>query len=407
MTRPTHCDLSAGVEVDDAARTITFRLIRPDPAFLYKLALPNAVAVPPDTGMVPLRRTLPATGPYMIAGLSARGPLRLARNPRFRPVDGRPDGYPDAITIDCCADPERALRAVQQGRADVVGGDFGLDPSLARQLDAIATRFASRLHTTPVPVTRFAFLNTHVPPFDDLDVRRALNYAVDRRAFAAVVGGERYAQATCQFLPPSFPGYRPYCPYTAAAGVGRRSFVPDLARARRLIARSHTRGMRVTVLTGRPLTDADARPLVTLLDRLGYRARLRVLPERVDYYRYIADSRHRAQIGPAGWLSDYPAASGYLTLFRCDAFVPADSLQSNFSEFCDRSADRIARRASHMAAGDTRADELWAQVDKRVTDQAAVLPLINPKAVFLVSRRAGNFQYSQQRGVLYDQLWLH
>ncbi|MGZ4275772.1 MAG: protein kinase domain-containing protein [Solirubrobacteraceae bacterium] len=406
VARPTHCDLSAGIQVDDTARTITFRLTRPDPTFLYKLALPSAVAVPPATGTVPLRRLVPATGPYMVAGLSARAPLRLVRNPRFRPVDGRPDGYPDAITIDCCADPQGALRAVQQGRADIVGGDVGLEADLARQLDAIATRYAGRLHTAPVPATRFAFLNTHVPPFDDLDVRRALNYAVDRRAFVAIQGGEHYAQATCQFLPTNFPGHRPYCPYTARAGGGRPWSAPDLARARRLIARSHTRGMRVTVLTGHPVSEADARQLVKLLQRLGYRARLRVLPQSIDYFRYISDSRHRAQIGPAGWFSDFPDAAGFMALFRCDTFAPADSLQANYSEFCDPRADRLAQRASRVAAGDPRADALWAQVDKRVTDQAAVLPLINPKAVFLVSRRAGNFQYSRQWGVLYDQLWV-
>jgi YVTN family beta-propeller protein len=397
------CDLSSGIQVDDAAGTITFRLTGPDPDFLYKLALPNAVAVAPSVLLVP-RGPVPATGPYMIAGLSARGPLRLVRNPRFRPVDGRPDGYPDAITIDCCSATKPGLSAVEQGHADMLGGSVA-SPALGN-VDAIAARYAGQLHSTPVAFTNFAFLNTHTPPFDDVDVRRALNYAVDRSAFVALDGGETYAQPTCQFLPANFPGHRTYCPYTTRAGGGRPWSAPDLSRARRLIARSHTRGMRITVTADRVFLNADARGLVTLLDQLGYRATLHVLPKGVDYFAYIADSRHRAQIGPAGWLPDYPAASSMLGPLRCAAFVPASSEQVNYSEFCDSRADELMRRASQLPADDAAADALWARVDKRLTDQAAVLPLDNGKAITFLSRRVGNFQYSQQWGVLDDQLWV-
>ncbi len=404
--RRAPCDLTSGIEVHDAAGTITFRLTAPDPDFLFKLALPNAVAVPAGVGLKP-GGPVPATGPYMIAALSTRAPLRFVRNPYFRPVDGRPDGYPDAITIDCCAEPRRTFSAVAQGRADLVDSDHRQDPTLRRQLDAIATRYAGQLHSAPTAATNFAFLNTRTPPFDNLDVRRALNYAVDRRAFVALYGGERYAQPTCQFLPSAFPGHRTYCPYTARAGGGRPWSAPDLARARRLIARSHTRGMRITVVTG-PLPPFTqwAREIKSVLDQLGYRVTLRVLPTPDAYFNYLSDSRNRAQIGPAGWIPDYPAASSMLELLRCSAFVPADPTQNNYSEFCDRRTDGLIRRASQLPAGDARADTLWAAVDKRITDQAATLPLIAPKSITFVSRRVGNYQYSQLSGVLYDQLWV-
>jgi peptide/nickel transport system substrate-binding protein len=96
-----------------------------------------------------------------------------------------------------------------------------------------------------------------------------------------------------------------------------------------------------------------------------------------------------------------------LQLLRCKEFVPASPNQVNYSEFCDRRADELIRRASHVPADDATADALWAAADKRLTDQAAVLPLVNPKSISFVSRRVGNFQYSQQWGVLYDQLWVH
>ena len=98
----------------------------------------------PRRGSSP-RGPVPATGPYMVARLSVRGPLRLVRNPRFRPVDGRPDGYPDAITIDCCAATKPGLSAVEQGRADLLGGGFAA-PQLAT---STRSRPASPASCTP------------------------------------------------------------------------------------------------------------------------------------------------------------------------------------------------------------------------------------------------------------------
>jgi ABC-type transport system substrate-binding protein len=404
--RRVPCDLSSGIQVDDDAGTITFRLTAPDPDFLYKLALPNAVAVAPGVGVV-AHRPVPATGPYMVAGLSARGPLRLVRNPHFRPVDGRPAGYADAITIDCCAQGQRAFAAVERGRADLVDADFGLQPELHRRIDMIATRNAGQMHSTPTPGTVFAFLNTHTPPFDNLDVRRALNYAVDRSAFVALYGGKRYAQATCQSVPPNVPGHRPYCPYTAHPGGGRSWSAPDLARARRLIRGSNTRGMRVSLIAP-PLAPFKPwmRQLKTLLDRLGYRTTLRVV-SKPAYFAAVQDSRRRVPMGMYGWAPDYPAPANMLEPVRCDTFLPAaPGLNNNLSEFCDRHVERLAQRASQLPADDARADALWAAADKRITDQAATVPLLTPNAVSFVSRRVRNFQYSQQGGVLYDQLWV-
>jgi peptide/nickel transport system substrate-binding protein len=404
--RSARCDLSHGIEVDDAAGTIIFRLTEPDPDFRYKLALPNAVAVPPGVGRATIRRPLPATGPYMVTHIRPKRTLRLARNPHFRPVDGRPDGYPDAITFDSRLKPAGAIRAVQQGRADHLALEsFAFTGGLRAQVDVIATRYAGQLHATPQTFTLFAMLNTRVAPFDNVDVRRAVNYAVDRGAFVALKGGDRFAQAACQFLPPNAPGYRLYCPYTAGAGAGRAWSAPDLAQARRLVTRSHTRGMRVTVLGHSPSGGGEARLLKETLDQLGYRTRVRLLPaDKLN--PYVGDSRHRAQIAPAGWFPDFPAASAYLEPnFSCRAFVPGTP-QLNLSEFCDARTERLMQRAQRLNARGASADDIWAEVDRRIVDQAASLPLLNSKAVSFVSRRVGNYQFSQQWGVLLDQLWV-
>ena len=64
---PKTCDLSAGIETDDAEGTVTFHLTRPDAELLYALAMPAAFAVPRGTPLTAIGSTpLPATGAYRI-----------------------------------------------------------------------------------------------------------------------------------------------------------------------------------------------------------------------------------------------------------------------------------------------------------------------------------------------------
>ena len=96
------CDLARGIDTDDATGSVTFHLLKPDPEFLYKLSLPVASAVPPDTSDFKVGSDpIPATGPYMIARFNPRVALELVRNPYFREWSraAKPDGYPDGIVF--------------------------------------------------------------------------------------------------------------------------------------------------------------------------------------------------------------------------------------------------------------------------------------------------------------------
>ena len=120
---PKRCDLSRGIVADDAARTVTFHLIQPDPDFLYKLALPFAYVLPGDTPRRPARtHPLPATGPYMIATYRPGRLLRFVRNPFFHEWSraAQPDGYPDRIDIRIAGTANDAIRDVVDGKADVL-----------------------------------------------------------------------------------------------------------------------------------------------------------------------------------------------------------------------------------------------------------------------------------------------
>jgi YVTN family beta-propeller protein len=407
---PKRCDLSHGIVADDAAKTVSFHLSAPDPEFLDKLALPFAYVVPAGT---PPRKAgahpLTGTGPYVIGSYRPKRRLRLVRNRYFHEWSkaAQPDGYPDEIVFEIGGTPDQAVDAVIRGEADAFSTSQSENPPSKGRLAALKTRYASQVHTNPQPATVGFFLNTRLPPFNRLDVRRALNYAADRAAAVEAVGGTDVAQTTCQILPPYFPGYRPYCPYTAGTSAQGTWTAPDLAKARALIAHSGTRGMKVTFWSWSDLGGLGPYA-VKLLRSLGYRASMNAR-SGFGYFNVVGDSRTRAQIGTFEWISDYPAPSGFFNaVLTCAAFLPDDPGNSNDAEFCDPHIDRqIGQALAVQATNPDAARGAWERVDRQTVDQAPWVALVNPKVIDVLSKRVGNYQYSPAGlGMLIDQLWV-
>jgi peptide/nickel transport system substrate-binding protein len=294
---------------------------------------------------------------------------------------------------------------VIHGKADAFSTSQSENPPSERLLHSLKLRYASQVHSNPQPATIALFLNTRLAPFDRLDVRRALNYAADRAAAVQVAGGSEVAQATCQILPPHFPGYSPYCPWNPGATT-QSTAAPDLAKARALVAASGTRGMKVTFWSWAALGGFGPYA-VKLLRSLGYVVSMKVSGD--SYFNVIGDSRTRAQIGTNEWISDYPAASGFLNaIFSCAAFVPRSPLNLNDSQFCDPRLDRrIGTALTEQATNPDAARGLWERADRQTVDQAPWVPLVNPKTVDVLSKRVGNYQYSPNGlGMPFDRLWV-
>ncbi|MFC8429973.1 ABC transporter substrate-binding protein [Streptomyces sp. NPDC057253] len=410
LARPQRCDLSRGITTDDATHTVTFHLTAADPAFLDKLSMfvvPTPPGVPDGpVGSVPL----PATGPYQVAGYQKGKQLSLKRNPYFREWSrvAQPAGYPDVIRWRTVGSTLQQVAEVNAGRADLaIQLNTHPEPSYLRQL---AVRYPTRLHTSPSFFTVYETFNTRVPPFDDRRVRQALSYAVDRDRMVDLMGGPEIVSSTCQSLPKGFPGYRPYCPYTREPRADGTWQGPDLARARKLIAESGTRGMSIGVWTwGMESARRVAAYLVDLLGELGYRATLHVLPEDDRYWNTVGDSRTRAQLVFQGWVPDYPSSGTFFTpLLTCDGFRPADGPGTlNYAGYCSPSFDRLVATAQDVERSDPgRARESWARIDRKVIDEALWLPVVNFKQVAFASARLGNYQSTSASGPLVSQMWV-
>jgi YVTN family beta-propeller protein len=398
---PPTCDLSRAVSVDDEAGSVTFRLREPDTEFLYKLALQQALVLPADTPLQLASTPLPATGPYMTESF-ATDSLRLVRNPYFHEWshEAQPNGYPDEIVWRVTGEGEDPVALVAAGDADYT-------PFIpADRVEELRTRYTDQLHATPSTRTFFEFMNTTLPPFDQADVRRAVNLATDRTRVVDANGGPLLGRITCQATPPGFPGYEPYCPYTISPGEAWRA--PDIAAARELIDRAGVRGTHVTVRAlDLPEHLAVGTYFVELLGQLGFEASL--LTMSVDELFAVEDP-YTAGFQMIGlWLlPGYPAPSGVMAgIFTCPDFRVVPGSPSNFAAFCDRDIDAHALHAYDLQASDpSAANHAWAELDRLIVDQSPAVAAFNPIDLAFHSKRAGNVQLHPVLGLLLSQVWV-
>jgi YVTN family beta-propeller protein len=387
------CDLSKGIVTDDATGTVTFELAAPDPDFLAKLALPMADAVPASVGPQNIGTTaVPATGAYMFASITDKD-IRLVRNPRFHEWSrlARPDGYPDEIVFTIGATPDEQIQMIIAGTAQASMGGGGNRPTPER-LDQLRLQYPGILHGW-VAGTIALHMDTSKAPFDSVDVRRAVAFAVDRNRVVDLLGGQTAADVTCQMMPPTLPGSRPYCPYTLDPDPGGRWTAPDMTAARALVAKSGKAGARVRIATYGPFGDTTAY-IVQVLAELGFDAK--VLDDSGD-----PSSPPEFEAALTGWVPDYPASSAaIIPIFGCDQ-------GPNLAHFCDPSVDAAIDRAVELQETDpAAAGTAWAAVDRAIVDLAPAAAFAHRRNFDIVSSSVGNYQHNPEWTILFDQLWV-
>jgi YVTN family beta-propeller protein len=411
LTSKTHCDLSHGIETSPGSNTITFHLLNADPDFLYQLALPPFDAVPASTPLkAPL--PLPATGPYKIVSYQKKPKVvvQLARNPQFHvwSAAAQPAGYPNKIVERYDYTGASAVRAVEHGQANITtdGPDQTWPLAVTRSLE---TRQSSQLYAAPQPAVLGLWLNTRLPPFNNLQARQALNYAVDRNHIVQLNGGPISSEVTCQILTPDTNGYKRYCPYTVRPDATGTYHGPNLAKAKKLVASSGTKGDQVTIwFYDIPIGHRNGGYFVSVLRQLGYSASLKTIPHTGPVWR---PSR---QAGIDGWGSDYPSANNVFSpTFTCNSYSRNPATNYNTAAFCKPALDAEMRRAATLqATNPSAAAALWTSIDRKVTDQAPWVAMKESLSTDFVSRQTGNYKYCWLAattglvGACLDQLWV-
>jgi peptide/nickel transport system substrate-binding protein len=404
LKTPATCTLNGGVVADEAAGTVTIHLVAPDAEFLDKIAVPHAVILPADTPAKDMGSTpIVGTGAYMFAAYDPNKQLKIVRNPHFKEwsKDAQPDGYPDEIHYDFGLTEQAQITAIENGQAD-----WTLDQPPPDRLAEIGTKYKDQVHINALTAMWYVPMNTNLPPFNNMKARQAVNFAIDRNAAAKLFGGNALAQPSCQILPPGFPGYEPYCPYTKNPGA--KWSAPDLAKARQLVKESGTSGQKVTIIVPDLTVDRSIGTyLQSVLNSIGYDASVKAISGNI-HFTYIQNTNNKVQISVTQWYQDYPAASDFLhVLFGCDSFHPGSDSSINIAGFCDKEIDAKMKHA--LATGVTdraAANREWTAIDKLVTDQAPAAVLFTPKHIDFLSKRVKNYVFNPQYYWLPTMSWI-
>ncbi|MDX6327214.1 MAG: peptide/nickel transport system substrate-binding protein [Nocardioidaceae bacterium] len=404
LKTPATCNLSQGVVGDPKTGTVTIHLVAPDPEFPYKIAVPHASILPAnapakDAGTTPI----PGTGAYKFASYDPNRALKMVRNPFFKEwsTDAQPQGYPDEIDETFGLTVEAEVTAVENGQADWV-----FDPPPADRLNEIGTQYADQAHVNTLTAFWYLAMNTNLAPFNNLQARQAVNWAVDRNSVVQLYGGKNLASPACTVLPPGFPGHVDFCDYTK--GGGNTWTAPDLDKAKQLVQQSGTAGTKVgVVVSDDEVNKAIGEYVQSALNQIGYQASLKPISGNIQF-TYIQNTNNKVQISLSSWYQDYPAASDFLNvLLSCASFRPGSDTSINISGFCDKGVDAQMQQAlTTEESSMDQANQLWGQVDQAVMKQAPVAPLITPKLIDFVSKRVGNYQFSKQFYMLVDQVWV-
>jgi peptide/nickel transport system substrate-binding protein len=369
------------------ARTIRFTLTRPFADWDEVLALPAASPVEQraDTGARYGTKPL-SSGPYTITS-TAGGTVTFGRNPYWsRTTDPVRTALPDKVVLQTDVVPAERDRRVLAGTADADVSGSGLQP------EAAATVLADRALTARVddPSTgtlRFVAMPSAVGALGDQHCRRAVQFALDKAAVKAALGGPYAASLATTLWPRVLPGYPASSPFPS--GTGNRG---DLVAARReLAACGQPAGFSTnlgTVNDGRGKVAADV--VVRSLARVGIRATPKQYP-RGTFLASVAGAPATVRADGLGlivaeWAADFPSPYAFLQPL-VDGRSVRTSANANVAEL---SGDEEAIDAATATLDPVQATATWRQVAATAMRTAGYAPLVEDRAVLIGSARLRN-----------------
>lgn len=364
----------SGIETDDATGEIVITLNEPDGQFPFALAMLFATPVPSDTPFEnQTKEPPPGVGAFAITDIEGSRAFTLAKNERFEGFEDVPAAKLDRIEVTVVKDARRQGQDLLDNKVDYI-----LDPPVREQLREVREKAGDRFEEFTTISTYYAFLNVREAPFDKKEVRQAVNFALNKPALARQFSG--LLEPTCNFLPPNMQGYEKLdpCPYGDPGGE------PDVAKAKELIQQAGAEGAKVTVWgNDEPETREVTLAIADQLKAVGLDATPKIVEGSV-YFQTIGNAKTKAQTGFLNWFADFPHPGSFMSLVD-GASIQATN-NTNMSNVDDPVINDTLAEINKNADLDAVASK-YAELDKRVVEEAYVAPYGNRKLTLTTSDR--------------------
>lgn len=370
----------AGVTVN--GNRLTIRLTKPGPDFLNRIAMWFFCAIPTSTPVDPAKeKPVPTAGPYYVSSWVPRRSIVLKRNPNYR--GDRPSNL-DEIVYRVGVPETTSVLEIRGGQADYAAD--GIPPATQSELgrefgpdsDA-ANDGRQRFFVNPTLAFQYLALNTTRPLFRDVNVRKAVAYAIDRPALVRLSGA--YAgEPTDQYLPPGLSAYKDADIYPLDG--------PDVERAKELMGGKT--GKAVLYTCNESPCPERAQLIQANLREIGIDVEIKQFPRAVQFTKEGVRGEP-FDIADEGWIADYADPSNFIIKLLHGSTIQAEN-NTNFSYFDDPEYNRKMDEAQQKT-GEER-DEAFAALDEDLARNAA--PLVSwmvPNFIDFVSARVECYQW--------------
>jgi len=337
---------------------VTFVLNEPQPSFLVMLAGGMSPVYPCHVNGAQMRTKPIGTGPFRFAEFKQNEGMKLTRNPDYwRP--GKP--YLDAIEYTIMTNRATAMLAFEAGRFDLtLSADWPVH--IAAEVKSRAAEVICQDQTTNTQTN--LLVNRDRPPFDNPDIRRAMNLAIDRAAFISTLSHGESRLGAMMLPPPAGVWGMPASELAQVEG-----YEPDnaarRAKAQALMAKlgySAENPLKIKVST-RNIPDYrdNAVLMIDHLRNAFIEAELEPLDTPVWYARLLKKD-YQVGVNVQGVGIDDPDVVLFEN-FACGS-------ERNYTAYCDKDITALLLRQSQIADFTARRKLVW-EIDRKLQEDGA------------------------------------
>lgn len=373
----------ASVQTPDP-KTIVFHLNQPVADFASVVSQNTFTPVPRDAGVTAksLDAKPIASGPYQVKSYQRGSTLELVRNTHWDPsTDTVRKAYPDRwvwrFGLDGATIDQRMISG-QGDDADAVAGKVQAATIPRIQTPDIADRTLS----LSSGCTTYMGLNTTKPHLNDVRVRQAISYAIDKKSLQDVSGGTRLADIATHMLPPGTPGLKEFDVFPSPNNTG------DLVKAKALLAAAGVpKGFGLTMdIRNQPAMQAQAESIQQALARVGITVTFNII-DTGTFYETIGTPSQQHDAAITGWCPDWPGGTTFLPPLFDGRNITAKG-NSNLAQIDNPAINARIDQISRIPDV-AQQNAAYGELDEQILQQAPVVPLLFEKVVLVLGANIG------------------